>query len=58
MSFKKEIKKAITNNTKFRAIKVWKVQVLDYTDDQKTMWIEVSVKKKPVKKYRQLSIHL
>lgn len=51
-SLKSEIKKAITNNSKYTAGRVWKVEVTENLAEEMTMWIEVSVKKKRGKKRR------
>jgi hypothetical protein len=53
MSFKSEIKKAITANTKYTAVKVWKPEIEDsglLGGEETVMTIEVTVRKKKPKK--------
>ena len=51
MGLKSDIKKAINLNTKFTAIKVYK-PVIDCEDmyEEYTMWVEIKMKKKYVRK--------
>lgn len=46
---KSEIKKAITENSKYKAVKVWSIKVDEYVDGPDVMWIEVTVQKKKKK---------
>jgi hypothetical protein len=46
MSLKREIKKAINQNTRYTAIKVWKPEYEENMAGEGTLIFEVSVKKK------------
>jgi hypothetical protein len=50
---KSEIRKAVNNNTKYTAIKVWNPVIDEYMSDEITMTIEINVRKKQVKKIRK-----
>ena len=49
MALKSELKKAITANTKYVAVKVWKPEVDENFAGEMTMRIEITVRKKKSK---------
>ena len=50
MALKADIKKAITANTNYIAVKVWKPEVDEYSDGSFVMRIEINVRKRYHKK--------
>jgi len=52
MGVKTRIKQAITDNTGYRAVKVWNIHSDTNLAGQTTMWIEVEVQKKSKPKSR------
>ncbi len=54
MAFKAEIKKAITNNSRYVAIKVWKPEYDENMLGEGTLRIEVTVRKRKRKRNKQV----
>jgi hypothetical protein len=50
MAFKSELKRVITANTKYTAVKVWKPEISENFMGEMTMMLEISVRKKRKKK--------
>ena len=46
MAFKAELKKVITANTKYNAVKVWKPEISENYAGDITMILEITVRKK------------
>ena len=56
MAFKSEIRKAITNNSPFVAIKVWKPEYTENFAGEGSLTIEVNVRKKTRKERKQSKV--
>jgi hypothetical protein len=56
MALKSAIKKAITANTKYTAVKVWKPEISENYAGEMTMTLEITIRKKNRKSHNYAKI--